>query len=280
MTKRLSLLISVFAFSLAAHADWLPQALQPQLHLPQAERRAPSAGETVLTLIDYLRQHVVHESIDQLEKDNAGYNRREDFGGWIVADSKASCLDTRGAVLVRSEDSATPIQYKDARNCLVISGLWHEPYAGTDVTQAKQLQIDHVVPLKHVYITGGKDWAPAKRCYYANFLHNPFHLLAVSGHENMAKGDKAPDGYLPPDTSFQCEYVSTWMKVKAIWGLVATDSEVDAIQKVIDTNHCDESKLSYPVADLQTEQDAIDSTVPSRCQDFAKVGAPGFTSSN
>jgi hypothetical protein len=218
-----------------------------------------------------MRAHVTHETIAQLEQDNAGYNRVDDFGGWIVANSKASCLDTRAVVLVRSEDASTPITYKDSRNCSVVKGLWHDPYAGQDYTLAKAIQIDHVVPLKHVYVTGGKDWAPQRRCYYANFLHNDFHLLAVSGHENMSKSDKGPDLYLPPDGSFQCQYVSTWMKVKAIWQLVPTDAEVAAIEKVIQEHHCADSKLQYGEAELEAERRAIDESVPTRCQNFGSA---------
>ena len=189
------------------------------------------------------------------------------------SNSKQSCLDTRAVVLVRSEDNATPITYKDSRNCLVVKGLWHDPYAGQDYKLAKAVQIDHVVPLKHVYITGGNKWAPQRRCYYANFIHNDFHLLAVSGHENMSKSDKGPDQYMPPSDNFQRQYISTWMKVKAIWQLVATDAELAAIEQVIQDHHCVQSKIEISNADLQAERDAIDNSVPTRCQEFGQAVA-------
>jgi hypothetical protein len=285
LVKRLASLVSLFmtlsfsltsqAQSLASPLEFLPPAIRQQLGWPDAPIQATSAN--VLNLVDYLRSHVTQETIADLETSNPGYNRRDDFGGWIVADSKESCLDTRAVVLVRSADGSTPITYKDEHNCQIVKGLWHDPYAGQDYKLAKAVQIDHVVPLKHVYITGGNKWTPQKRCYYANFIHNDFHLLAVSGHENMSKGDNGPEQYMPPADNFQCQYVSTWMKVKAIWKLISTEAELATIEKVIQDHHCSQAKLEYSEADLQTERDAIENSVPTRCQDFGQAVAAGVT---
>jgi hypothetical protein len=260
-----------------APATLIPEPFRP-LPIQQTPDPAADSATTpgVLNVLDYLRSHLTHETIDDLEQDHSGYNRRDDFGGWIVRDENQGCLDTRGEVLIRSADPSAPIKYRDSRKCSVTKGLWHEPYAGVDYKLAKAMQIDHVVPLKHVYVTGGYAWSAEKRCYYANFLHNDFHLLAVSGHENMSKGDKAPDQYLPPNDAFQCQYVANWMKVKAIWQLVATDAELQAIENVIQTHHCSEAKLEYAEADLDNERRAIDESIPERCVDFAQDGAPSF----
>jgi len=290
MTNRfgsLLALILTLSFTLSSRADItiLPMALRPHLNLPSATlpvqqseepfgQTLPSQSQSVLSVLDYVRDHMTHESIDDLEKANSGYNRRDDFGGWITDGN--SCLDTRAKALVRDDDPKTPVKYRDERGCAVVKGLWHDPYAGDDYKLAKAIQIDHVVPLKHVYVTGGKDWAPEKRCYYANFLHNGFHLLSVAGHENMAKGDKAPDQYMPPNDAFQCQYVANWMKVKAIWQLIATEDEVQAIEKVIQTHHCSDSKFAMTEDEIQAERDAIENSIPAHCQDFAKNGAPRF----
>jgi hypothetical protein len=242
----------------------LPAGLRPELNLPGVHSNATS----VINVLDYVRQNVTHDTIADLDTKTPGYNRRENFGGWITVDG---CVDTRGQVLIRSNDASTPLEYKDARECVVVKGLWHDPYAGDDYKLAKAVQIDHVVPLKHVYLTGGSKWAPEKRCYYANFTHNDFHLLAVSGHENMAKADKSPEFYLPPMDSFQCEYVADWMKVKTIWQLISTAEEVAAIEDVVRTHHCSLAKLQMSDSDLAEERDAISSTLPTRCQEFGNL---------
>ena len=242
----------------------LPSALQPVLTLPS--NTPPS--NSLINVLDYVRSHITHDTIADLDAKTPGYNRRDQFGGWITADG---CVDTRAEVLIRSADPSEPLKYKDARECVVVKGLWHDPYAGDDYKLAKAMQIDHVVPLKHVYLTGASQWAPEKRCFYANFTHNDFHLLAVAGHENMAKADKSPEFYLPPMDSFQCEYVADWMKVKTIWQLISTSEEVAAIENVVRTHHCSIAKLQMTDSQLAQEREAIVSSVPSRCQDIGNL---------
>ena len=87
----------------------------------------------------------------------------------------------------------------------------------------------------------------------------------------MAKSDKSPEFYLPPNDSYQCQYVSYWMKVKAIWQLATTPQELSAIENVVKTHHCADSKLQMSNAELEDERDAIQSSVPSRCQEFGQV---------
>ncbi len=250
-------------FSLPGWAQTLPQP-------PAGTNPSQTVAAQALSVLDYIRQHVTQDSLDELEAKIPHYNRLENFGTWIKA-APDSCLDTRAQVLVRSADPDVEIKYAPTQ-CSVVKGLWHDPYAGVDFKLAKAVQIDHVVPLKHVYLTGASEWAPERRCYYANFLHNNFHLLAVSGHENMSKGDGGPERYLPPTDSFKCEYVADWMKVKAIWQLVATQPELDAIENVIQTNHCEESKFQMTDAEMQSERDATND-LPQRCKDFG-AGLP------
>ena len=275
--RKLACLVLLFGlgFGLTANADqfsFLPTVLRPQLILPKSpDLPKPDNAQklhSALNVLDYVRENMTHETIADLDTQNPGYNRRDQFGGWITTDG---CVDTRAEVLIRSNDPAVQVKYKDAHHCAVVKGLWHDPYAGDDYKLAKAIQIDHVVPLKHVYLTGGKDWSAEKRCYYANFTHNEFHLLAVAGHENMAKADKSPEFYLPPSDAFQCEYVADWMRVKTIWQLISTPEEISAIEDVIRTHHCSVSKLQITQSELAEERDAITSTVPPRCREFGQI---------
>lgn len=234
-------------------------------------------AEAVVNVLESLRANVMRGSLDDVEARIPAYDRREDFGGWIVADSSVSCLDTRGTVLVNSADPSTKITYRDSSKCSVTKGLWHDPYSGDDFKLATTMQIDHVVPLKHAYLTGAHKWSPQRRCYYANFLNNSFHLLAVNGHENMSKGDNAPNEYLPPDESYQCQYVANWMKVKAIWKLASTADEISAVEDVIREHHCADSKFQMTDSQITRERKAITDTVPARCRDF---GSEDFVGSS
>lgn len=277
MTVRSSraLFFLALTFSFSLHASESVETFQPP-GMPgwsSVGFLAKVKSQTV-SILDYVRAHMTTDTLAGLESHVPRYNRREDFGGWTLPDTNTDCFDTRARVLIRSADPATKLTY-NASHCTVVKGLWHEPYAGTDYKTARSVQIDHVVPLKHAYVTGAADWAPERRCYYANFLHNSFHLLAVSGHENMSKGDNSPDKYLPPNESFQCEYVADWLKVKAIWDLVATQDEMRAIDAIIQARHCAISKFEYDQTDLDKER-AATFDVSRRCKDFASVGAADF----
>ena len=115
------------------------------------------------------------------------YNRLHDFGAWQDFAGDNTCFDTRALVLQR--DSLAPLTLSS--KCYIASGLWHDPYTDADYSSAKEIEIDHVVPLKNAYISGASEWTWPRRCAYLNFMGNNFHLLAVQGKANEAKLDKA-----------------------------------------------------------------------------------------
>lgn len=115
---------------------------------------------------------------------------------------------------------------------VVVSGKWADPYTGETFKEPRQLDVDHVVPLKNAHESGAWKWSAEKREEYANFLKDRRHLLAVKASENRKKGYKAPDGYMPPDTSYRCDYVKEWVKIKKEWELSTTDQENSAIEKL------------------------------------------------
>lgn len=179
------------------------------------------------------------------------YNRTKHFGGWIHDRSQADCLNTRARVLVR--DSKTDVTFTE-KGCTVANGTWDEPYTGNQITNAHDIQIDHFVPLKNAYISGAFAWNFQKRCLYANFLGNNFHLLAVKDSENQRKSDRDPEGYMPPNQAYSCQYLSQWLKVKLIWNLALSASEKGAVQSLIEQNHCQLSDFIYSAAELSQQR--------------------------
>jgi hypothetical protein len=177
------------------------------------------------------------------------YDRDNQFGEWIKPD-KNSCLTTRGVVLER--DSSVKISVND--KCTVTNGAWYDPYTDKNYTDAADIQIDHVVALKNAYMTGGHTWDKAKRCLYANYLGNNFHLLPVNGPENMKKSDKSPLEYVPPNKEFVCEYLRTWLEIKYIWNLKMTPREITAIQNEILQNSCTEKDMTISMKDVEDQR--------------------------
>jgi hypothetical protein len=178
------------------------------------------------------------------------YNRAKHFGTWIRGHNDNRCLNTRGLVLER--DSHSSVSYS-SDGCSVKTGSWQDPYAGQTYKDAADIQIDHFVPLKNAYISGAASWTTKKRCLYANFLGNDFHLLSVLGRENMRKSDKSPAGYMPPNPAYRCQYLNQWLKVKMIWSMNLSKEETSRIADLVKENHCDLTSFRYSGSDL-TEQ--------------------------
>lgn len=155
--------------------------------------------------------------------------RRALYPHWI--DEDGDCQKARDEVLIRDDDDGI-VTFQDRNRCKVAGGTWLDPYTGQTFRQARQLDVDHMVPLKNAHESGAWAWSLERRRAYANSLRDDRHLLAVSASENRRKGDKGPDRYLPPRRQHHCEYVETWVQIKSDWGLEMTAPEAQAVRDV------------------------------------------------
>ncbi|KAK8110129.1 uncharacterized protein PG998_006586 [Apiospora kogelbergensis] len=108
------------------------------------------------------------------------------------------------------------------------------PYDGGSWTQASDLDIDHMVPLKNAWISGADQWTTDKRREFANDVDRP-QLWAVTDSVNSSKSDKSPDAWKPPLASFYCVYARSWVQVKAHWELTVTSAEKAALTSMLNT---------------------------------------------
>jgi hypothetical protein len=154
------------------------------------------------------------------EPDAAPYDRG-DWPHWIDADG--DCQDTRQEVLMA--ESELPVRFRDARRCVVASGRWRCPYTGRVITDPRELDVDHLVPLHEAHRAGGYAWDRQARQRFANALDDPMHLVAVDRSANRAKGDKPPQAWMPPDPAWRCTYVRAWVDVKERWALRTSPDE-------------------------------------------------------
>lgn len=170
------------------------------------------------------------------------YDRKAKFGRWINDPKDETCYNTRALVLIR--DSHGEVLFKDNNHCSVAAGDWNDPYTGQRFNSSQDIQIDHLVPLKNAYVSGAYKWNFKTRCLYANFMGSNYHLLSVNGSQNMRKGDKAPDKYMPPNPEYACTYIKNWLTIKFLWGLRMTAKESQAIASAISENHCN-TRMMY-----------------------------------
>jgi 5-methylcytosine-specific restriction endonuclease McrA len=161
------------------------------------------------------------------------YNRARDYGGWQrMAEPLNRCFTTREQVL--SDESTTPVRIRRTRSgwhCTIATGTWIDPYTAQNITNAKQMDIDHLVPLKEAHLSGGYLWPKEKRVEYANNRQNPDHLIAVSFSQNRRKGDRDPPRYMPPNPEYRCTYLRNWVTVKRQWDLSMDPREADFVRE-------------------------------------------------
>ncbi|KAI1920224.1 hypothetical protein LOZ58_005332 [Ophidiomyces ophidiicola] len=154
-----------------------------------------------------------------------GYSRSL-FRHWITISGECN---TREEVLKRDGQSVTV----DSR-CYPSSGSWFSEYDGETVSVASGVDIDHVIPLSNAWKSGAASWTAARRQEFANDLTNP-QLIAVTARSNRAKGDKGPENWKPPRTSYHCTYAKMWVKVKSTYSLSVNEAEKAALTEMLGT---------------------------------------------
>jgi hypothetical protein len=140
---------------------------------------------------------------------------RTDYKHWVDADVDG--CDTRREVLER--DSIISIE-----NCFSNAGEWYSIYDGLKITDARKIDIDHVVALAEAHRSGAWRWNIDKKKKFANDLDSPWSLRPVSSVSNRYKSDKDASKYKP--THGLCEYTYSVIITKWRWSL-----SVDAVEK-------------------------------------------------
>ena len=161
------------------------------------------------------------ESLTVSDAPVEGYNR-DYFYHWST---QANGCDTRVAVLAREVKNGT-VQGCD------VKGEWVSIYDGVTTTNASDLDIDHMVPLKEAWVSGANQWDDSTREAFANDLEGPYSLIAVSASSNRSKSDKDPSTWMPTALD-GCEYVARWVNVKHRWNLTVDTAEKGKILSVL-----------------------------------------------
>ena len=142
--------------------------------------------------------------------------KRSAFRHWIDADSNR--CDTRREVLA--------LESKKRTSCKTLSGgRWVSAYDNSKTTNSSSFDVDHMVPLKEAWESGAYSWDSATRTSFANDLTYEHSLIAVSARSNRSKSDRDPNNWMPPATSFHCQYVGRWIAVKHRWSLSVDSAE-------------------------------------------------------
>ncbi|MFZ4720654.1 MAG: excalibur calcium-binding domain-containing protein [Ilumatobacteraceae bacterium] len=162
----------------------------------------------------------------RVENEHRGGYVRDAFG--YPADFDGDSCNTRAEVL---QQEAVGLVQVDQPGCVVREGDWVSLYDGLAVTDAADLEIDHVVALKEAWDSGAWRWDPMTLVAYGNDLTDPRTLRAVTSATNRSKSDKDPSNWLPPVGV--CEYLGDWVAIKARWSMTMDQSEYGRIRNVL-----------------------------------------------
>lgn len=148
---------------------------------------------------------------------------RSCFKHWT--DDDRDCLNTRHELL--QETSLNPIKIE---NCKVVSGLWFDEYSGKYYSNPKDLEIDHIVPLKEAWRSGANEWTQKEREIFANDMDA---IIPVYFSLNGQKSDRDPSDWLPPLKEYRCEYITRYVYIKQRYVLKKDDKEAQTIKTIL-----------------------------------------------
>lgn len=149
--------------------------------------------------------------------DQEKYDRSE-WGDW---QSKGKC--TMREMIIRDTGSQVAVD----EECRAVRGSWYSVYDGKMITNANELEIDHIVPVKEAWESGGKNWSRKQKNAFYNDRSN---LIAVSRDSNRAKSDRDPATWQPSNKTYTCNFIMNWVRIKNRYGLTVDPQERTAIK--------------------------------------------------
>lgn len=198
---------------------------------PSAVRSEEKAADTPIAGMSVAMQRL--ETLQVKGKaPMTGYDRSQFGPAWKDVDRNG--CDTRNDILAR--DLGKIVHKPGTYGCVIASGTLDDPYTGAQIDfvrgpQSSKVQIDHVVALGNVWVSGGQKLGADQKEAIAN---DPLNLLAVDGPANMAKGDRDASAWLPKNKGFRCKYVARQIAVKGKYGLSVTPAEKQAMARVLE----------------------------------------------
>lgn len=197
---------------------------------PTATVAPTPTPELVETAIPSEGGLVLQVAVSPVPSGRPEYDRSE-WRHWT--DEDRDCQNARQEVLIA--ESATAVEFESADECRVSSGRWQGPYTGELVTDPRDLDVDHLVPLENAHRSGAWAWSRERKREYANYMGYENHLIATTSSANRSKGSKGPEGWRPHLESYWCVYAIDWVTVKGHWGLTVTEAEYAALREMLAT---------------------------------------------
>ncbi|MGW1106120.1 HNH endonuclease family protein [Streptomyces sp. NPDC002540] len=225
--------------STTSESDSKPSTPATSAGSPSAPTSSPSAAPGAPADGNGLSLAEAIAKLPAADENRTGY-KRDSFKHWIDEDSDG--CSTRNEVLI-AEAVKAPEQ---GPRCTLTGGEWLSYYDEVTVTDARKLDIDHMVPLAEAWDSGASEWDADRRMRYANDLGAERSLVAVTAKTNRSKADKDPSEWMPPAESAKCTYLADWTATKLRWKLSADAKERAALEKL--SEGCSNTVVKYELA--------------------------------
>ena len=154
-----------------------------------------------------------------------------DPGAWVAP--ALGCLDISEEALIA--ESLTPITFADELECVVDGGNWNDRYLSSTITRAIDADVQPLVPLNDVFVSGGQDWDESTRFSYVSELDHPATLQVVLEDGGHNPRGASPAEWRPSDAAVWCAYAVDWVTVKHRWELSVSPAEVVALTEMLST---------------------------------------------
>ena len=151
---------------------------------------------------------------------------RGDWPHWL--DNDKDCQNTRHELLIKT--STKPVSFESAKQCQVMIGQWYDPYSSITFTVSKDLDVDHIVPLKFAHGHGANHWSRARKASFANDTDN---LILAQASLNRQKGAKGIDDWLPPNHQYRCQYILHFNHIMIKYDLEYNPSQQRIVNKLV-----------------------------------------------
>ncbi|MEW2116217.1 DUF1524 domain-containing protein [Streptomyces sp. NPDC005474] len=105
----------------------------------------------------------------------------------------------------------------------------HDTYS----TQARALDIDHLVPLAESWTPAPPPGPPPNARPTPTTSKTPRALIAVSATSNRSKSNQDPATWQPPAAGYRCTYATHWISIKTRWSLTIDHAEQNALTEAL-----------------------------------------------
>lgn len=103
-----------------------------------------------------------------------------------------------------------------------------DPYTGNHISDVKDTDYDHIIPLAYAHNHGGSSWSPEKK---KRFADDPSNGVCVNRHDNRAKGAKGPSEWMPERN--QKWYCEQWLRIAKEWNLEIEEADMRTINGIL-----------------------------------------------